>query len=176
MVGILSSSLFAQESKPVVRDRALYRFENNVVFLSEAKSMVSQLNKFRCLRGDWNSLKLTGLTISQVPRLPYLGFTKKSLGEDREFLNKFISLQKLKSFAKEQIVKMSPEQLSRLNKSKCFPRGTSSWSAEVKDLIKLEFYIESRYIKKGITQKEQTERLKSFYKTITNKSDNVLFF
>lgn len=137
---------------------------------------MKQLEKFRCLKKDWVSLELTKLDAKSYPRLPKLPFAKKALNEEREFINRFIGLQKLKSFAKVQLVKIEPKELVKINNTRCFPRGHKSWPQEVKDLVKLEFYFKSRYSSDSKNKEEQNQRLNSFYNTIIRKSDNVLFF
>ena len=159
-----------------VKDRALFRYENRVLYLSEVRSMITQLNKFRCLKKDWVSLRLTKLSAKDYPILPKLPFKKSALNEEREFINRYISLQKIKSFAKDQLVKIDNKELKALNKTKCFPEGYGSWSEEVKNLVKLEFYIKSRYLDSSKTEEEREQRLNSFFSTIYKKSSNVLFF
>ncbi len=167
-----STGLFSEELK----DRALFRYDNEVVFLSEAKDLIKSLEKFRCLKDDWLSLKVTKLTKKDFLHLPKLGFDKKSLREDRQFINRFIDLQKLKTFTKDQLVKIEDSELVAINKTSCFPRGHKSWPVEVKELVKLELYIKSRYVKEADNKEEQVRRLNSFFTSIVRKSNENLFF
>lgn len=168
---LFSVGLWAQ-----TKDRALYRFDNKVLFLSEVRGQILQLEKFRCLNKSWKSLELTKLTKKEYPRLPLLPLGKKALNEEREFILRYINLQKLKTFAKDQLVKIDPKELKKINKRSCFPKGQASWSKEVQDLVKLEYYIKSRYKKDPKKPAEYQERLESFFSTIIRKSNNVLFF
>lgn len=158
------------------KDRALFRFENQVIFLSEAKSLISELEKFRCLKPDWVALKLTKLSGKDYSKYPSLGFAKAFLIKEKQFIERFITLQKLKDFAKEQLVKIDESELIKINKSSCFPKGHRSWSAEVESLVKLEYYIKSRYIDNVKKDEDLQERLNSFLSTISRKSSDVLFF
>ncbi|MFT6069301.1 MAG: hypothetical protein ACJAT2_002767 [Bacteriovoracaceae bacterium] len=158
------------------KDRALFRFENQVVFLSEAKKLISELENFRCLKNDWVSLELTNLTRKDYKSFPRLVFSKTGLNKEKQFIERFITLQKLKVFAKEQLVKIDEKELSKVNKTSCFPRGYKSWSNEVEDLVKLEFYIKSRYIDNAKKDEDLKIRLNSFLSTISRKSTDVLFF
>ncbi len=158
------------------KDRALFRFENKVIFLSEAKKLISELESFRCLKSDWVSLELTNLSNKDYKRFPKLGFSKAALNKEKQFIERFITLQKLKVFAKEQLVKIDDNDLSKVNKSSCFPRGHKSWSTEVEDLVKLEYYLKSRYIDNAKKDEDLKIRLNSFLSTISRKSTDVLFF
>tara|TARA_Y100000590_G_scaffold470750_1_gene669292 strand:- start:61788 stop:62315 length:528 start_codon:yes stop_codon:yes gene_type:complete len=168
----LSTGLFSKETK----DRALFRFDNEVVFLSEAKELIKYLDDFRCLKDDWLSLKVTKLTKKDYLHLPNLGFKKKSLSEERVFINRFIDLQKLKAFTKDQLVKIEDSELAAINKTSCFPKGHKTWPLEVQELVKLELYIKSRYVKDSDNSVEQTRRLNSFFTSIIRKSNETLFF
>lgn len=168
---LFSAGLFSQ-----TKDRALYRFDNEVLFLSEVKKQILELDKFRCLKPDWFSLKLTKLTKKDYPNLPNLPHSKKDLNEEKEFILRYLNLQKLKTFADGQLVKMDEKELEKINSSRCVKGGLSAWSQELKSLVKLEFYINSRYIKDSKDDKERQDRLESFLSSITKKSDNVLFF
>lgn len=158
------------------KDRALFRFENQVVFLSEAKVLINDLEKFRCLKSDWVSLGLTKLTRKNYNKFPKLSFSKKELNGEKEFIERFITLQKLKDFAKDQLVKIEDSELSKINKTSCFPGGYKTWSAEVESLVKLEYYIKSRYIDNVKKDEDLQLRLNSFLSTISRKSTDVLFF
>ena len=99
---------------------------------------------------------------------------KKKLSEDKEFVLKYIKLQKLKNFAKFQIVTINDKMLKKINNKSCFRGGHKTWSLEVRDLVKLELYIKSRYLKGNDEQNQ--ENLNSFLLTIDKKSSDVLFF
>jgi hypothetical protein len=158
------------------KDRALFRFENQVIFLNEAKKLITQLEKFRCLKKNWVSLDLTKLTSKNYKKYPKLGFSKARLNKEKEFIERFISLQKLKDFAKDQLVKIKDSELSKINKKRCFPGGHGTWSTEVMSLVKLEYYIKSRYIDNLKKDEDLQLRLNSFLSTISRKSTDVLFF
>lgn len=158
----------------VTKDRALYRVDNHVVFLSEARTQIKELGKFRCLKKGWEGLKLTGLTKSDYPKYPLLPLNKKNLSEHKDFVLKYIRLQKIKNFAKFQLVRIDDNVLRKINKKNCFRDGYKSWSKEVMELVKLELYIKSRYLNNDGEKNE--ENLRSFLLTIDKKFSNILFF
>lgn len=172
---LLFLPLYKALSEVNVSDRAIFRIENKVYFISDLNKDNKQLNKLRCMKNNsvlLNALSLSSDDYSKILKLPT---ELDKLQSNKELLYRLTRLYKVQSFATNRKVSIDVEKLKEWGIAKCVGESWNKWPDQLKTLIKTELYLRDRFIIKDGKELDVTS-LKSFLSSIDKKTKHFNFF
>lgn len=173
----LSTNVFAQ-SKLISSDIAIYRVQDEVVFLSQLKAFRKNLIKFRCFKDKVLLLPALGLDEKSLKVVPSMKKLKSFDKDSKEFINKVILGNKALIHIKKQKRKYGKKFLKYFEKGNCLKGPYRKWSEQIKNLVTVELYFQERF-KKGKSKSFDSktwENVKFYLLSLDKKIGHDVFF
>ena len=170
------ASSLAKKAEIVFEDKAIFRIKNKVLFLSDIKDRVSQIETFICLVPDSNLLKATWLN--------RVNFAKVEMEKKipTRVLSGIIRLEAFQTFIDGHGVFLDKKFLSGSTSKKCGHKNLNSLPSYVSELVRMESFLRERFfssISENVKKGELNERvasMRTFIRTIYKQSQIQTFY
>ncbi|RLA64954.1 MAG: hypothetical protein DRQ88_09675 [Epsilonproteobacteria bacterium] len=179
LVGAFLSTNVVAKNKIITSDIALYRVQDEVVFLSSYKAFKKGLRIFRCFNKNVLFLPALGLDKESLKTLPSVKQIKTFDDDSKRFIKKVILLKKALIHIKKQKRKYDKRFFTYFEKHKCLNRPYRSWSKTIQNMVTVELYFQERF-KKGTKLKiydpKVWENVKFYLLSLDKKINHDVFF
>ncbi len=155
------------KNKVFLEEIAVARFSGRVLFLSDIKSKLIALRKFRCF--GKKSLLINTFNLSQIPFPRIQNFNVRNLSRYKKLVDIVLTMEKVRSFAGSFGRRASMEEfLSKFLTSKCRLGPYIKWSSSQRDILGLELYLQDRFLNLPKTSKTK-DGIGSFFQSFDKR-------